>query len=129
MEKNIKVAKYRKLFPVSGNNVKNEPSGRQSICRYFESLIPIPCSTSILRYRYHFAQLHQFSRISIMQFCVDITFRFLTISFAWFEYKKYRDPFVNRFGNGFFQKGERGFGLLSYRLQRAYYQTANPHKK
>ena len=38
MEKNIKVAKYRKLAPgigLSANNVTNEPSGRQSILRYF----------------------------------------------------------------------------------------------
>ena len=46
MEKNIKVAKYRKLAPVSGNNVTNEPSSCQSILRYFESLIPIPCGAS-----------------------------------------------------------------------------------
>ena len=57
-KKTLKSHKYRKLAPVSGNNVTNEPSSCQSILRYFESLIPIPCATSILRYRYHFAQFY-----------------------------------------------------------------------
>ena len=50
MAKNIKVAKYRKLAPVSGNNVTNEPSSRQlilgkfdtDIVRYLDTSISIP---------------------------------------------------------------------------------------
>ena len=34
--------------PVSRNNVKNEPSHLQSILRYFEGSIPIPCGATIL---------------------------------------------------------------------------------
>ena len=37
------------LAAASGENVKNEPSGCQSMLRYFESLISIPCGASIPR--------------------------------------------------------------------------------
>ena len=35
------------LAAASGKNVKNEPSGCQSMLRYFDSLISIPCGASI----------------------------------------------------------------------------------
>ena len=38
--------KWIRKFPASRNNVKNEPSRRQSILWYFESLIPISCDAS-----------------------------------------------------------------------------------
>ena len=46
------------LAPVSRNNVKNVPSRRQSILQYIENSISILCGASILRYRYHLAQLY-----------------------------------------------------------------------
>ena len=49
-KKKIIIIKLDKLAPMSRNNVKNEPSGRQSVFWYFESLIPIPCGASILWY-------------------------------------------------------------------------------
>ena len=36
------------LTPVSMNNVTNQLSSHQSLRRYFESSIPIPCGASIL---------------------------------------------------------------------------------
>ena len=61
------------LAPVSRNNVKNEPSSRQPILWYLESLIPIPCGASILWYRCHLTWLYSVLRdVSdvIVSFCL-----------------------------------------------------------